>query len=87
MPSCAANGADEVFACLLRARNEAGRTADVFVTQTLCLGPCPRQGVTVVVYPEGVWYTGVDMRAAEEIARRHMLGGEIVDTLRDRDWG
>ena len=45
---------------------------------------CPDQcehGVTVVVYPEQVWYGGVTIDDVAEIIDRHILGGEYVTRL------
>ena len=87
MPSCGANVGDEVLQGLLRARIRLGMVSSAFITQSLCLGPCPARGATVVVYPEGVWYTGVTAADVEELADKHMARGEIVERLRDRNWG
>jgi (2Fe-2S) ferredoxin len=86
MPSCALNGAKDVAAALRRARDVNGLIASVFVTETLCLGPCPRAGATVVVYPEAVWYEGVTAADVEEIAAEHMVGGRPVQRLRSGPW-
>lgn len=43
-------------------------------TQTDCLGVC-QQGPILVVYPEGIWYSGVDDELLERIYREHLLGG------------
>ena len=86
MPSCALNGSIAVAAALRRARDANGLIASVFVTETLCLGPCPRAGATVVVYPEAVWYEGVTAADVEEIATEHMVGGRPVERLRSAAW-
>ena len=86
MPSCGANGSDEVLQGLLLARMRLGLAASVFITQSQCLGPCPARGATVVVYPEGVWYTGVAAVDVDELADKHMAAGEIVGRLVDSDW-
>ena len=39
-------------------------------------------GVTVVVYPDAVWYGRVTLADVEEIVDRHLLGGEPVARLR-----
>jgi (2Fe-2S) ferredoxin len=36
----------------------------------------------MVVYPEAVWYTYVDREDLEEILRRHLIEGRVVDRLR-----
>jgi (2Fe-2S) ferredoxin len=36
----------------------------------------------VVVYPEDVWYGGVQVDDVDEIVREHLAGGKPVDRLR-----
>ena len=45
-----------------------------------CLDQCER-GVTVVIYPEQVWYGGVTIDDVPEIVERHVVGGEVVERL------
>jgi (2Fe-2S) ferredoxin len=45
-----------------------------------CLDQC-EHGVTVVVYPEQVWYGGVTVDDVKEIVDRHLIGGEPVARL------
>lgn len=59
---------------------------DVLVTRTLCLSTC-RDGPSVVVYPEGVWYGGVTEAAAEEIFHEHLVAGRPVERYRLRSMG
>ncbi len=46
-----------------------------------CLDRCD-EGPVMVVYPEGVWYTYVDISDVDEIIDSHLVGGEIVERLR-----
>ena len=46
-----------------------------------CLDQCAR-GVTVVVYPEQVWYGGVTVGDVGEIIERHLFCGVPVERLR-----
>ncbi len=46
-----------------------------------CLNRCS-EGPVCVVYPEGVWYSYVDLEDIDEIIDRHLLEGEIVERLR-----
>ncbi len=46
-----------------------------------CLGRCA-EGPTLVVYPEGTWYTYVDRRDVDEIIERHLVAGEPVERLK-----
>jgi (2Fe-2S) ferredoxin len=48
-----------------------------------CLDQC-EHGVTVVVYPEGVWYGGVTPADVPEIVEQHLQGGVPVQRLRIR---
>src|SRR5882724_12984530 len=45
-----------------------------------CLDQC-ENGVTVVVYPEQVWYGHVTPEDIPEIVEKHLIGGEIVARL------
>lgn len=77
---CASKGGDEVrtaFKDELRRRKLA---SIVRANKSGCLANCDR-GVTVVVYPEGVWYGGVKPEDVSEIIERHILRGELVERL------
>jgi (2Fe-2S) ferredoxin len=52
-------------------------TSDCMVTNTGCFGICSR-GPVAVVYPEGIWYGNLTLEAIEEIAEKHLEGGEPV---------
>jgi len=51
-----------------------------------CLDQC-EHGITVVIYPEQVWYGGVTVDDLDEIVERHILGGEFVERLMIPDQG
>jgi len=46
-----------------------------------CLDTC-ENGVSVVVYPEAVWYKGVTVADVDEIVHSHLVGGVPVERLR-----
>ena len=46
-----------------------------------CFDRCS-SGPVLVVYPEGVWYTYVDQEDVDEIIKRHLQNGRIVERLR-----
>ena len=46
-----------------------------------CMDACAF-GVTVVVYPEGVWYGHVKLEDVDEILQSHIIGGVPVERLR-----
>ena len=45
-----------------------------------CLDQC-EHGVSVVVYPEQVWYDHVTVDDVPEIVDKHLVGGEVVERL------
>lgn len=77
---CAAKGGAEVRARLKRLIHSQGLQDRVRANQSGCLDQCER-GITVVIYPEGVWYGGVTVDDVDEIFERHVLRGEVVERL------
>ena len=50
------------------------------VTATGCMGPCSA-GPTVLVYPEGVMYSGVSKESVNTIIDEHLVGDKPVESL------
>ena len=46
-----------------------------------CLDICDF-GQTVVIYPEGVFYVGVELNDVDEIINEHIVGGRVVERLK-----
>ena len=61
-----------------RALKTHGLREQVMVTKVKCLDQCGR-GPIMVVYPDGVWYGGVDEECAREIVTEHFEKGRIVE--------
>lgn len=78
---CAAKGGRQVRARLKAAVEAAGLKGKVRVNSAGCLGQCAH-GVTVVVYPEAIWYGGVTLEDADRIVRSHLVEGRPVESLR-----
>ena len=76
--SCAEAGGPEVREALKAELRRRGLDGQVRANGAGCLDAC-EHGVTVVVYPEGVWYGHVTLADVDEIFTRHVLQGEIVE--------
>ncbi len=78
-PACA--GHELVAALQANVARHPDLWDQVAITPTGCLGPC-FDGPTLVIYPEGVWYAGVQPGDAVEIVTRHLVGGQPIERLR-----
>jgi len=81
---CGARGAEEVLEAFKLATAERGMKRVFRATSSGCLDQCDL-GVTVVVYPDDVWYGGVTVADVPELVDRHILGGQVVERLRLAD--
>lgn len=79
--TCKAANSAETFDYLKRAAREAGIAQRVRVNHAGCTGQCGH-GPMVLVYPEDVWYGGVDLPRAERIFAEHLVGGTPVEEYR-----
>jgi (2Fe-2S) ferredoxin len=77
---CAGKGAGEVLAALKLALRRRGLDDRVRGNKAGCLDAC-ESGVSLVIYPEGVWYGGVTPADADEIVESHVVGGKVVERL------
>ena len=87
--TCLRQGGKASARALKRALKEQDLSGRVMVTKVKCLDQCGR-GPVMVVYPDGVWYGGVDEEAARRIVAEHLAEGRAVEAkvLRDmRDAG
>jgi (2Fe-2S) ferredoxin len=79
--SCAEKGSEDVRDEFKRLLHERGVKGKMRANAAGCLDQCAR-GVTVVVYPEQVWYGGVKVEDVREIVDDHLFGGVPVERLR-----
>jgi (2Fe-2S) ferredoxin len=78
---CADKGSEAVRDAFKKLVHERGLKGRVRANAAGCLDQCPR-GVTVVVYPEQVWYGGVKVSDVAEIVDEHLVRGVPVERLR-----
>jgi len=74
---CAAKNSLDVMTRLKRTAKAAG-IKDVRVNKAGCLDRC-EQGISCVVYPDGIWYTIPDDDQAIARIVEHLAGGKPAD--------
>ncbi|SPE22182.1 O-methyltransferase (modular protein) [Acidobacteriia bacterium SbA2] len=84
MACCAARGSAKVLEALRKEVAQKGVTNEVLVTACGSFGLCDR-GPNMIVYPEGVWYSGVGPQDVPEIVQAHFQGGRVVERLANKD--
>ncbi len=80
---CANHGAADLQAYAKQRIQELGLSGPgrIRINKAGCLDRCD-QGPTLVVYPEGIWYTYVDRSDIDEIIDSHLIKGVPVERLR-----
>lgn len=80
--TCPTQGDTEKYVKILRdGMRQAGRSGDVRINKAGCFSQCGH-GPMIVVYPENVWYAGVQEADLPEILASHIVGGKPVERLR-----
>lgn len=77
---CHTKGAVDLVNAFMEALAENDLDGEVMVSNTGCFGLC-EQGPIVVVYPDNVWYGGVQEDDVEEIIEEHMVAGKVVNRI------
>jgi (2Fe-2S) ferredoxin len=83
--SCAEKGSEAIQARFKEQVAKLGLKGEVRANSAGCMDACAF-GVTVVVYPEGVWYGGVTPADVPEIVESHLVGGRPVERLLVREF-
>ena len=78
--SCKLKGGVDVRDRLKAELKAHGLSKAIRANNAGCLDQCER-GVTVVVYPEQVWYGGVTVDDVAEIVEQHLIHGRVVERL------
>ena len=78
--TCKAAGSAETFEFLKSAARDAGIAQQVRVNHGGCMGQCGH-GPVVCVYPENVWYAGVQIEDVPELVSSHIAAGRVVERL------
>lgn len=81
---CSEKGSVGVRDALKAALHRRGLKGIVRANSAGCLDACAF-GVSMVVYPEGIWYGGVTVDDIEEIVEKTILNGQVIERLLIRD--
>ena len=76
---CKAKGSERLRN-YMKARAKEFGLSDVRINNSGCLDRC-ELGPTMVIYPEGVWYTCRTTEDVDEILKTHVIGGGRVAHL------
>lgn len=79
---CADRGAIGLLSTLRAELKQRGLRKEIEVTRTACMGRCG-EGPTVAVYPDGIWYRGVQADDVKELIEEHLTNDRIVARLVD----
>jgi (2Fe-2S) ferredoxin len=60
--------------------SESGLSSRIRINNAGCFDQCGH-GPMIVVYPENVWYGGVQLQDADEIFHEHLVGQRPVERL------
>jgi len=77
---CSEKGSEVIRAAFKKEIERHGLKGHVRVNQAGCLDTCA-MGPSVVIYPQGIWYTVKSVADVEEIVQGHLIGGNRVERL------
>jgi (2Fe-2S) ferredoxin len=78
---CKSKGSEEVFREFRKQLSDLGLKERFKTSKAGCLASC-ELGITVVVYPEGVWYKQIKVEDVQRIIDEHLLQSRPVESLR-----
>jgi (2Fe-2S) ferredoxin len=77
--TCPTQGDTEKYVKILRAGAQKAGRNDIRINKSGCFSQCGH-GPMIVVYPEDVWYAGVQESDLDDILTSHIIGGQPVET-------
>jgi len=77
---CREKGSPEIRRLLKAELKRRGLSSIVRANTSGCLDAC-EFGVSMVIYPEGIWYGGIKESDIAEIVEKTIIGGEVIDRL------
>ena len=86
--SCGAVGANDVMQRFQQEFESKNLFDKALISGSTCVGPC-NLGPTVIIYPDGTWYSKVSLDDVAEIVDSHIIKGKPVERLilPEETWG
>ena len=81
---CTSSGSQQIIDVLNEEIKKHGIQKEVNVIKTGCFGLC-ELGPIMIVYPEGSFYSRVDVKNIPEIVSEHLINGNVVTKLLYKD--
>ena len=81
---CADKGSQEVRDLLKSELHKRGLSSRVRANNAGCLDAC-EFGVSMVIYPDGIWYGHVTTADVPEIIEKTIINGEVIERLLNGD--
>jgi len=77
---CDPQGNDALRGALKAELKRRGLNAEIRANQAGCLDQC-EYGTVLVIYPQAIWYGGVQIQDVPRIVDETLLGGRILEDL------
>jgi (2Fe-2S) ferredoxin len=81
---CSEKNSPDIKELFKKRIKDLGLNANVRANSAGCLDAC-EYGVTIVVYPEQIWYGKVTVNDVEEIIQQHLIKNIPVERLKIKD--
>lgn len=81
---CADKGSAQIREFFKKRLKELGLSKSIRANSSGCLDAC-EYGVSIVVYPEQIWYGAIKQEDVEEIIQSHLLDNKPVERLFIKD--
>ena len=81
---CKEKGSEQVRDALKSELHRRGLKGIVRANSAGCLDAC-EFGVSMVIYPDGIWYGGVTLDDIDEIIEKTILNGQVIVRLLNND--
>jgi (2Fe-2S) ferredoxin len=81
---CREKGSEAVRDGLKAELHRRGLKGIVRANSAGCLDAC-EFGVSMVIYPDGIWYGGVKVEDIDEIVEKTIMNGQVIDRLLIKD--